>query len=65
MMEPQPASTAVSTYSTFQDATEIAAIMINIVGVFAAIVGFGFTRDIRVTGVIVLILFLFFLATGL
>ena len=62
---PQPASTAVSTYSALQDATEIAAIMINIIGVFAAILGFGFTRDIRVTGVIVLILFLFFLATGL
>ena len=59
---PQPAGNLVSTASTYSDATDIAAIILNM---FAVVGGGAITKDIKVVGGITLVLFLIFLGTGL
>ena len=59
---PQPSGSLASTASTYSDATDIAAIVLNML----AVVGGGaITKDIRVVGGITLVLFLIFMGTGL
>jgi hypothetical protein len=62
---PQPASGAISTYSTYLDATEVAGIVMTIIGTAAGVLGIAI-RDARTLGVaVVVIVFGFFLVTGL
>jgi hypothetical protein len=59
---PSPANVAISTYSTYGDATEIGAIILNIVAVVG---GSAAAKDPRVTLGIIGGLFIVFLITGL
>ena len=59
---PQPSGSLASTVSTYSDATDIAAIVLNML----AVVGGGaITKDLRVVGGNTLVLFLVFMGTGL
>ena len=62
---PQPAGSALSTVSTYQDATDTAAIVLDIVAVAGGMVGIAVTREARLGIVVVAALFVIFLATGL
>lgn len=59
---PSPANTAISTYSTYGDAADIGAIILNIVAVVG---GTAAAKDPRVTLGIIGGLFIVFLVTGL
>jgi hypothetical protein len=59
---PQPSGSLVSTASSYSDATDVAALVLNML----AVVGGGaLSKDHRVMGIITLILFAVFLGTGL
>ena len=62
---PEPAGSAISTYSTYQDAAEMGAIVVNIVVVTGGLVGVAVSKEPRLLLGVVGVLFLIFLATGL
>src|ERR1700733_347844 len=62
---PGPAGPAVATYSTFQDAADTGAIVINIIVVIGGMIGVGVTKQPLLLVGVVGLLFLIFLATGL
>ncbi len=62
---PQPAGAALSTVSTFQDASDVAAVVLDMVAVVGGIVGIAFTKDARLGLAVIGVLFVIFLVTGL